>query len=426
MKLRKFGRDAARAGLCLCAAASFTACGKPGTNNTVDYVYVANSKNNPGQVNVYYLDRNSGGLHEIPDSPYPSGGANPVALTTSPNGKYLYVVNDGEGGSAGSGIVEFGIGSDAKLYPQRTYQGPAGTSLSVPNSVAINSAGTLLFVTYTYIAAGASSLNPSSGALVVYPISSTDGSLGTPITNGNLPYFTLTNDTSEVLTPVAVDAVTVGGSSFLYVVAQNSTAGTGGIIGFTVASSGALTQIACPSTLSYCNQKGDGTFNAGGAPTAIASTPLGHYVYVTDSARNQLLSYAIQAGGQIIPLPSGPTNTDVFPDGVTVDPRGEYVYVANYNANDITAYSINPASSPGLTALGSYGTSSGPTCVFVEPARGNYVYTTNFLDGNVSGLNLVSGGTLAPVQNTPFLAAGQPTCITGTPHGTNPAITAEN
>jgi 6-phosphogluconolactonase len=432
MKLSKFGRAALAAVFSLGVAASFTACGRTGTNNTADYVYVTNTKNNPGQVNVYYLDHQSGTLTQIPDSPYPSGGSNPVALATSPNYKYLYVVNDGTGGSSGSGIVQFGIGTDAKLYPQHTYQGPAGSSLSVPNRVAINSAGTFLFVTYTYILGGSSSASPSSGAVVVYPVN-TDGSLGAPVQNGTLPYYPLSTNSSEILNPIAVNVVTPNGTStgsqptFLYIAGQNSTTGVGSITAFSVASSGALTQVACPSSQSVCSAIGDGTFSAGKAPSAIASTPLGHYLYVTDSAHNQLLSYSIGSGGQVIPLPSSPTNTDVSPDAVTVDPHGEYVYVANYDANNINAYSINPANNPGVTSVGTYGTGTGPTCVFVEPARGSYVYTTNFLDNTVSGLNLgLSDGTLAPVQNTPFLAAGQPTCIAATPHGTNPPITSSN
>ena len=128
----------------------------------------------------------------------------------------------------------------------------------------------------------------------------------------------------------------------------------------------------------------------------------------------------MQSSGQIVPSQNGPTRTDVFPDAVTVDPRGEFVYVANYTANNISAYTINSGTGypTGVAAAGTYGTGTGPTCVFVEPALGRYVYTTNFLDNTVSGLNLnPNTGTLVPVQNTPFLAAGQPTCIAATPHG---------
>jgi 6-phosphogluconolactonase len=432
MKFSKFGRPMLAAALSLGVAATFNACGGAsgnGTNGTIDYAYVTNTKNTPGQINVFDLHGNSGQLTQIPDSPYPSGGSNPVALVTSPNFKYLYVVNNGEGGSAGSGIVVFGIGTDAKLYPQTTYQGPAGSSLSVPNGVAINSAGTLLFVTYTFIAQDASSANPSSGALVVYPINS-NGNLGTPIANGSLPYYPLATGT-EILNPTAVHVLTLTpvnstttGPTLVYVVSQNSTTGLGDISAFSVASSGALTPVPCASSTSSCDSTGNGTFNAGTAPNAVDGTPLGRYLYVTDGARNQLLSYAVQSSGQITPLPDSPTKTDVLPDAVTVDPTGTYVYVANYNANDIDAYLINTT---GVSPIGSYGTGTGPTCVFVEPAFGSYVYTTNFLDNTISGLNIhSSAGTLAPIQNTPFLAAGQPTCIAAIIHGKHPPITPTN
>ena len=432
MKFSKFGQAMLAAALSLGVAATFNACGGAtnGTNGTVDYVYVTNTKNNPGQVNVYDLHGNSGQLTQIPDSPYPSGGSNPVGLVTSPNFKYLYVVNNGEGGSAGSGIVEFGIGTDAKLYPQHTYQGPAGSSLSVPNGVAINSAGTLLFVTYNFILGGSSSASPSSGALVVYPINS-DGSLGTPVPNGSIPYYPLTIKGTDVVNPTAVNVLTLTPASsttaagaFLYVVSQNSTSGFGDISAFSVASSGALTPVPCAPSTSSCDSTGNGTFNAGTAPDAVASTPLGRYLYVTDGTRNQLLSYAVQSNGQITALPDSPAKTDVFPDAVTVDPTGAYVYVANYTANDISAYLINTT---GVSPVGSYGTGTGPTCVFVEPALASYVYTTNFLDNTVSALNINSSqGTLAPVQNTAFLAAGQPTCVGAIQLKTHPTITSAN
>jgi len=415
MKFRKFGRATLAAVLSLGVAAAFTACGPNGYNNTVDYVYVTNSKPNPGQINVYYADAQSGALTQIKDSPYITQYRNPVGLVTSPNFKNLYVIFHDD-----NVIVQFTIGTDAKLYPQHTYNTPG----TFPNSISINSAGTYLYVTDTY-QPGFTAANPGPGALVAYPINS-NGSLGTAVANGNLPYFPL-NTGTDVLNPTAVNALTqnpvsstTAGPSFVYVISQNSTTGLGTVSSFSVGSSGALTYVPCSSSASICDTTGNGTFNAGTSPSAIASTPRGLFLYVTDSVNNQLISYTVQSSGQIIPSQNGPTRTDVFPDGVTVDPRGQYVYVANYTANDISAYNINPGTGypTGVAAAGTYGTGTGPTCVFVEPALGRYVYTTNFLDNTVSGLNLnPNSGTLAPVQNTPFLAAGQPTCIAATPHG---------
>jgi 6-phosphogluconolactonase (cycloisomerase 2 family) len=415
MKFSKFGRASLAAVLSLGVAAGFTACGPNGLNNTVDYIFVTSSKNNPGQINAYDLDYQSGALTQITGSPFSSGGADPVGLVTSPNFKNLYVVNRDDGT-----VIEFTIGSNGALSQTNKYTTPG----SAPNAVAINTAGTLLFVTINYTSTSATPA--TSGGVVVYPIN-TDGSLGNPVQNGSLSYYPLTSDSSELLNPTAVNAVTQNpvnstGSrpSFLYVVGQNSTTGLGSIAAFSVASGGALTPVSCASSQSICSSTGDGTFNAGTAPSASASTPRGLFLYVTDSINNQLISYTIQSSGQIIPSQNGPTRTDVYPDGITVDPRGQYIYVSNYNASDISAYTINPATGypTGVAAAGTYATGTGPTCVFVEPALGNFVYTTNFLDSTVSGLTLnPNTGTLASVQNTPFLTAGQPTCIAAIPHG---------
>ena len=421
MKFRKFGQATVAAAVSLGMAIGITAC-STGVDNTVDYVYVANSKNNPGQINAYYADSQSGALTQIPDSPYPSGGRNPVALVTSPNFKNLYVVNHDD-----NTIVQFSIGTDAKLYPQHTYNTPG----TFPNAVSINKTGTLLFVTDTY-QPQYTAANPGPGAVVVYPIN-TDGSLGTPVANGNLSYYPLSTGEVNVLNPVAVDVVTNNPSNssspgslptFLYVANVNSSpstnplSGLGSISAFSVGSSGALTPIT--------GSQADGTFPAGTTPSAIASTPLGLFVYVTDSANNQLISYTIQSSGVILPSQVGPTRTDVFPDAVVVDPRGEYVYVANYTAGDISAYTINTGTGypTGVAAAGTYATGTGPTCVFVEPALGRYVYTTNFLDNTISGFNLnPKTGTLATVQNNPFPAVGQPTCIAATPHNNHGTAT---
>lgn len=416
MKFSKFARATVAASLSLGAAGWLTACGPNGADNTVDYVFVASSKNNPGQIDAYKLDYQSGSLLQVAGSPYSSGGSDPTGLVTSPNYQNLYVVNRGT-----NQVVQFAIGSGAALTQKNVYPTPG----SAPNAIAINAAGTLLFVTDTYQPQFSAS-NPGTGALVVYPINS-DGSLGSPVANGSLSYFPLSGDASEVLTPTAVDAVTQNpvnstttGPSFVYVVAQNATTGLGSIVGFSVASGGALTAVPCSSSASICGTNGDGTYNAGTAPNAVASTPRGLFLYVTDSINNQLISYTVQSSGQIVPSQNGPTRTDVYPDAVTVDPRGEYVYVANYTGQDISAYNINTATGypTGVAAAGTYQTSTGPTCVLVEPSLGRYVYTTNFLDDSVSGFNLnPNTGTLTAVPNTPFLASGQPTCIAAVPYG---------
>ena len=116
-----------------------TACGTA----TVDFVYVASSKaagtNNYGEIDVFEINSVSGFMRQIPTSPFPSGGRNPVAEAVSADYSNLYVVNQDD-----NTIVQFMIGSDGKLYPQNTVNTPG----IFPLAVAVN--GSNLFVVDTY------------------------------------------------------------------------------------------------------------------------------------------------------------------------------------------------------------------------------------------------------------------------------------
>src|ERR1700748_3541871 len=138
MKFRKTGQGLLAAAVSLGVALGITSCGQ---SNTIDYLYVTASKNNPGQISVYRVDSESGALTQIPDSPYPSGGRNPVAAVTSPNGNNLFVINHDD-----NRIVQFAIGTDGKLYPQQTCNTPGAE----PVQLAINTAGTFLYVVDFY------------------------------------------------------------------------------------------------------------------------------------------------------------------------------------------------------------------------------------------------------------------------------------
>ncbi|HTW44893.1 MAG TPA: beta-propeller fold lactonase family protein [Acidobacteriaceae bacterium] len=397
MKLSKTGQGLLAAAVSIGIGLGLTSCGQ---SNTIDYLYVTANRQNPGQISVYRVDLESGALTQIPDSPYPSGGRNPVAEVTSPNGANLYVVNHDD-----NTIVEFAIGTDAKLYAQHTYQTP-GTE---PDAIAINQAGTLLFVVDTYEATY-SDANPGPGALVVFPIHS-DGSLGSAIANGSLPYWPLQ------FAPTTVN-VTANGK-FVYAANANTNNPTaadqrGTISAFSVGSSGALTALySSSSALPY----------AGVQPSASASDPTSRFLYVTDAASNEMYAYTVGSTGKLVPLTNGPFATGVYPDGITIDPSGQYIYVANYNSNTISAYQITPSTgAPSVLSAGTtYSTKTGPTCIIVEPAFGRFVYTANFLDSSITGYQLnPNNGTLTGTENSPYPSAGQPTCAAAIPHGNHP------
>jgi 6-phosphogluconolactonase len=132
-----------------------------------------------------------------------------------------------------------------------------------------------------------------------------------------------------------------------------------------------------------------------------------------------MIGFLIQLNGTLVNMQT-PFKTDNLPISVQVDPRGIYIYVSNYNANDVSAYTIDrgTGNATQISGAAAYAVDAGPICLLIEPAEARFVYTANFLGNTVSGLALnPSTGALSAVQNTPFKAAGQPTCSAAITHG---------
>lgn len=391
MKFKKLGQVTLAAAASVGLMLSLTACGP---SNTIDFLYVTSSKTNPGKINVYKVDGEAGALIEIHNSPYPSGGRNPVADATSPNGKNLYVINHDD-----NTVVEFAIGTDGKLYPQQTCNTPG----TFPVQLTVSPDGKYLYVVETYQPNFNQNL-PGPGALIVYPLNDTGG-LGpsnncAPIANGQDQFFAVGNNPAGL--------TVLKSNAFVYVVNESgSTSNQLGpsVTGFQVHTDGTLTNI--------------GTFPVGVAPDAIASDPTNRFVYVTDGAANQVIGFLVQTDGTLVPM-QRPFPTDNDPVSITVDPRGQWVLVSNYNSGTVTDFSIDRATgnlSPNAQTP-RFNTDAGPLCVVIEPAEGRYVYTANFLGSTVSGMYMdPNSGKLSATQNSPYFAAAQPTCGAAITHG---------
>ena len=151
MKFGKVGQVGLVSAIALLVATLFTACG----TLTVGFLFVATTKQTPGQMEVYEVNSESGVLRTIPTSPFPSGGRDPIAEAVDVNTENLYVINDDD-----NNIVQFGIGTDGKLYPQSTVNTPG----AFPLAVALNVADTFLYVVDTLgPQAGCSLANPCPG-----------------------------------------------------------------------------------------------------------------------------------------------------------------------------------------------------------------------------------------------------------------------
>ncbi len=404
----------------LAVGLGMTACSR---DYTAAYVYATaatKATSGNGVVDAWAVDYISGALTPLADTGISSGGNNPIGLVASPNQKVIYVINAGQ---PTSNVAPFSIGTDGKLYAlpvTNVVQNASGTVVgSIPTGVAIDPSGSFLFVTFLY-QSGYTAASPGPGGVAVFPIN-TDGTLGSPVMNGSLPYFPTGNKPAGIV----VTPKTSLASRFVYVIDQE-TLSSGSPQGVLVTYSentttGALTLVPGPVASGTVSGVKVGT-----TPAGIAEDPTGSYLYVTDETTNVVIGFlangSSSGGGTNLPVAMSvlPFGTGDFPEGVIVDPRGLYVYVANFGSSTVGAYAITQSTGALSAVAGSAGTSvaTGPTCVTIEPALGIYLYTSNNLDNSVSGEKLSPNtGSLSEIQGSQFPASALPTCIASVANG---------
>ena len=382
----------------LLAAGLISACG----TLTTDFVFVTSAKaagtNNYGEINIFEINSESGHMRQIPASPVPSGGRNPVAEAVSTDNSTLFVVNKDD-----NTLVQFVIGTDGKLYPYSTVNTPG----LAPMAVAVNS--TMLFVADTYQPlASCTSSSPCAGSVSVLPLIAATKtsaiSLGSPVTNtsSGTTYWplTLTSAPTDVVVPTAV---TLAGST-LFVSAYDSsvTPNVGYVFAFSVGSTGALTAVA------------GSPFAAGVQPSSLSVDGTNKYLYVADYTANKVLGFSIATTGALSTLSGSPYTAGNGPSAVVADPAYNFVYVANATDSNVTAYS---ASSGVLTRVATYTTGLNPVAIGIDPSTHHFLYTANFLGNNVSDWLLSStDGTLMVAQGSPMSTNPNPTAVAAVPH----------
>jgi 6-phosphogluconolactonase (cycloisomerase 2 family) len=425
MKFNKSGQLLLVSAASLLVAALVTACG----TLTVDFVFVTSAKaagaDSYGEVDVFEINSESGAMRQIPTSPFPSGGRNPVAEAVSSDNTNLYVANQDD-----NTIVQFIIGNDGKLYPQNTVNTPGVYPLAVAVS------GMNLFVVDTFQPLpSCSTAAPCSGSIAVFPITASSDTPPSdrpgplPVPNGSLSYWPLSLPSSpnDVLEPTAINVLASG--KYLYVTAYDATAKANYLFGYSIGSSGALTPLnggaplggaGTPFATGTCaTAYVNAPFVVGTCPAAIASDPSSTYVYVTDSANGKVRGYSVaSATGLLSPLGGSPFPAGNQPSAITIDPAYAYVYVTNSLDSTVTAYSMN---SGALTSVGTYAAGLQPVAVGIDPSTHHFLYTVNFLGNTVSGT--VSGfelsptdGTLVNSQNSPYTANALPTAVAAISH----------
>jgi len=394
MKLNKTSQLFLVSILGLAVASLLTSCAYV----TIDYVFVADSSGSgsgsAGQIQTYDADSETGALRSG-QPVIPSGGVNPVAMTTTADYSNLYVVNQGS-----NNIVHFAIAGNGILS-----QKDVVTTSATPVWVAVNTAQT-----YLYVVSG-----PNPSILTEYSLSSgTIGSIAAQVTL-SLPSFA-----ADTIVPTGVNVLANNGAVFVSAYDQSaynpggattSTANPGWVFGYTVGSGGALTA----STNS--------PYEAGVKPSALVSDPTNRFVYVSDFASSEVIGYTIQSGSTLNFLINGPFKTGNEPIAAVIDPRGKYMYIPNRLDSTLSAYVIDlttgtPSAAVNVTGTQLNYTDTTPVAVVVDPALGRFVYTANTLGNSISGFKInPTTGALTPTLSTPYPVGDTPTALAAVPHG---------
>jgi len=421
MKLSQWRQLAVVSVASLLAASLLTACSQFTQTLTVDFVYVTSAKaagaNNYGEIDVFEINSESGRMRQIPTSPFPSEGRNPVAEAVSADSSSLFVVNRDD-----NTIVQFIIGSDGKLYPFNTVNTPG----FFPLAIAADNSNVFVVTTYEPLPV-CSAAEPCSGSISVFPLTTgsqnaTSGCLASvclsspavnPAVNGQYWPLTLSGANSgDVIVPTAVNVL--GSGAYVYVTAYDSSVSpsVGYVFGFSVGSGGVLTPV-----------NGSPFGPTGVQPSAIASDPASTYVYVTDFARNNVQGFKVgSSSGGLTALGGSPFPAGNQPSAIVVNPNPTYpfVYVANSLDGTVEAYSI---SNGNLGFVGNsttpvlYPTGLQPVAIGIDPSTNRFLYTANFLGNTVSGWELNAGaGTLLDSQYSPFTSNANPTALAAVPH----------
>ncbi len=402
MKLSKSSQLVLVSAIALVLATFFTACNLV----TIDYIFVASSAGSAtgsaGQIYTYAVDGKSGALR-IAASPVSSGGSGPVAMATTSDYYNLYVANTGN-----NSVVHFNIGNDGVLVPKENV-----TLAAKPVSIAVNPAGT-----YLYVVSGT-----SSATLTEYALSS--GAIGAPTATISLSVPGFTSDT---IIPTGITVLANGAA--VYVTAfdksaynpggvTTSNANPGWLFGFTTSSGGTLTAVA------------GSPYQAGVKPSALAADPISRFVFVTDFASNELIGYEILSTDALQFMVNGPFKTGNEPASITIDPRGLFIYLSNSLDQTVSSYSISlptgtPTGNVSISGASATATDTDPVSITIEPAFGRFIYTANYLGNSVSGFRLnPSDGTIEQTQATPYPTGANPTVVIAVPHGNHPLSTPE-
>ncbi len=328
LKIYAFSIDPTTGALTAVPGSPFTnsqfVSGHPNPDIAVDptshYLYL--SSLNDGTVGGFAIDQTTGALTALPGAPYAAGAGAGAIPAFSPNGKFLYVMNQ-----TANTVSAYTINSDGSL--SNVTGSPFAAGVTTPTWISFTPNGNFAYVS-----------GSGSNNIAAFTVNANTGALA-PIASG----IYATNDSYPA--DITID----NAGKHLYVPNKHG------------------------ATISAFTINGDGTLTSIGAvPTGAGTTFLqievnGKYAYASagSATTNGLYGYAIDATtGALTALTGSPYATGSLPLFVTIDPSGTYAYTANYGSANVSGFKIDPTT--GVPAsLGNFAAGNAPFVVSISP-----------------------------------------------------------
>lgn len=314
------------------------------------YLYVGNYGDN--SVSGYAVNRSTGGLNAIANSPV-AAGSNPGYVAIDPQCRFAYVSN-----ISSQNVSAYSIDTnDGNLTP--ILGSPFVTSDAVPGYMWIDRMGKFLLIPMQGFGGNGSSVS-------VYAIDGDTGVItqvaGSPVNTGGIQPDSVTVDPTD---------------RFVYI----ANTGTNTVSGFTLdPDTGTLTPIP-----------GSPWPTSGNRPIVVRTDNTGRFVYVTN--RSSISIFTIdQITGALSPISGSPVAVGFDLYHMAFDTTNKYMYVAD-NFDAVYGYSID-STTGGLTALPGFPIrTDNPqgNAVFAVDPGGSLLYTSSF-----GGSNTVSAWKIDP------------------------------
>ncbi|MDQ2925922.1 MAG: lactonase family protein [Acidobacteriota bacterium] len=408
MKFSWMGRIALAMLASIALGLGMTACG----GGTIGFIWVLGDQFN--QITGFKVDDFTGNLTQIIGSPFSSNGVNPVSIVVKPGGRYVYVVNQGTGGTrptrdpvtgniiagkeTSGGVAVYSVGGDGVLTFQQSYQ----TQGNTPVWAQFDGGGSFLYVLDRFSPDPkliSAAVDP--GSITAFSVDGTTGRL-TLVTNNTILVGGIPTTFFNV-GPAPTMLKTAGGCLFTLDTGDNS------VFPYAFGSNGQL-MLTTPGSLPIS------------ASSLSSINGNGNNIYLTDQGANRILPFTAGSNCNLATATGGPitgiagTSNPVYS---FVDNAGKFLYVLNQSTtttnvqtpfSSISAYVISPQ----LTVIpdSPFPVGSGPVCM-VEDTSSQYVYISNRNDGSVTGnqIDAITGDLRPLKRGSTFPASGLGSCL---------------